>query len=46
MSEKYLLETMIEVNKTIADVLKSQITQLELLDELRDRILELEKEKK
>lgn len=46
MSEKTILENMIEVNKTIADILKSQITQIEMMGELRDRIVELEKEKK
>lgn len=46
MNETELTQTIIDMNKIIANILKSQVTQLEYIHELNDRIVELEKEKK
>ena len=46
MNELELTQSLIDVNVVITNILRSQINQCEMISELRDRIVELEKERK
>ena len=46
LHDKELTQNIIDVNIILADIIKSQATQLGFIHDLNDRIVELEKEKK
>ncbi len=46
MNDAELTQQIIEVNIILADIIKSQFSQLESMHDLSDRIQELERERK